>query len=853
MATRFTLPPRCLAQSTSGINLAAAGDDEGIKLIDLAGNKVFRSLRSEPYVRGLAYDPEGEYLAATTADGTLTVWNMTSGKAEVKKKKTCARIDLLAPARLRPAWHPDGGSILAAPASDGSIVFYERLSWENAGELTGQHADAVQLLAFSKNGLYLASTAADQSLVLWDVNERKVLAKRVLPGTACGLVWHPSGNAMAVITDDGELSVWNSPVPSNLPSPTADVDALLRGKKAGGPRAKGGHGPGDRMVDDQAMDDGDGEEDVEEDEDDDGDDDGLGNSTRRRRRRPSSSRYPDMYDDANGVTFTMDDLPQPQPPIQPGSTTMDFGRQYLSYTPMGAITLRTESDHNTVEVSFHDTARARRRVPLLTDFFGFSLGALGEEGALYASPSTAEAPSTVVYRPFESWAPNSEWSFGLPAGEEVVCIAAGATFVAVATSQRNLRFFSPSGLQTGLMTLPGAAVALTARGDTLAVAWHAGQPTPTGDQVMMVSEFAVHQQRLLLQRPLALSPSSTLTWFGYTEEKALCTYDSEGVLRVLSPEFGGSWCPVFAAGAERQGGEHFWVFAVSLRRNEVQCIVCADTPEPVVPSGSARPVVTAAPLRLPVVNHDEAQAPLELDILRQKLLISHFGVELATAQQQQGSGGANPEEEEEVLMELEKSLRQAQNDADRSALRLFTRLAQSDRQARALEVAAGLQTITGLHGAVKIANHHRMSTLAESVASILAQKEQQFMQYPETQDFEYVGVVSGGYEEVQGGEGEAVEGASVPVPVPAQSPGLGLGVLRNHPAFATSGGGDGGIGANVQDENVAVNNNNSITPSAKVTKAGKTRGGGDKGRAAVADGGAKRKAPAGNPFARKKK
>lgn len=203
----------------------------GIKLIDLAGNKVFRTLRSEPYTRGLAYDPEGEYLAATGADGSLTVWNVGTGKAEIVKKKVCSRIDPMAAERLLPAWHPDGGSILAVPASDGSINFYERLSWEAAGELTGQHSSAAHLLAFSKNGLYLASTAADQTLVIWDVVARTALGKKVLPGTVCGMAWHPTENAVAFITDDGQIAVWNGPVPTSLPGPNADVDALAGVKK----------------------------------------------------------------------------------------------------------------------------------------------------------------------------------------------------------------------------------------------------------------------------------------------------------------------------------------------------------------------------------------------------------------------------------------------------------------------------------------------------------------------------------------------------------------------------------------------------------------------------------------------
>ena len=54
-------------------------------------------------------------------------------------------------------------------------------------------------------GLYLASAGMDQALCLWDVNERTCLEKRLLPGSATGLAWHPAKNELAVISEDGGL------------------------------------------------------------------------------------------------------------------------------------------------------------------------------------------------------------------------------------------------------------------------------------------------------------------------------------------------------------------------------------------------------------------------------------------------------------------------------------------------------------------------------------------------------------------------------------------------------------------------------------------------------------------------
>jgi chromosome transmission fidelity protein 4 len=48
VATRFTLPVRAVAFSPCGEKLAAAGDDDGIKLVTVTDQKV-----GPPYVRGV--------------------------------------------------------------------------------------------------------------------------------------------------------------------------------------------------------------------------------------------------------------------------------------------------------------------------------------------------------------------------------------------------------------------------------------------------------------------------------------------------------------------------------------------------------------------------------------------------------------------------------------------------------------------------------------------------------------------------------------------------------------------------------------------------------------------------------
>ena len=52
-----------------------------------------------------------------------------------------------------------------------------------------------------------------------------------------------------------------------------------------------------------------------------------------------------------------------------------------------------------------------------------------------------------------------------------------------------------SGLQTFVMTLHGAAVALAAQEHLLAVVWHAASPSGTGDQCLQYAMFDISQQQ----------------------------------------------------------------------------------------------------------------------------------------------------------------------------------------------------------------------------------------------------------------------------------------------------------------------------------------------------------------------
>lgn len=162
-----------------------------------------------------------------------------------------------------------------------------------------------------------------------------------------------------------------------------------------------------------------------------------------------------------------------------------------------------------------------------------------------------------MYRPFDAWASNSDWTVQLPPDEPPAAVAAGRSFVAVATARQLLRLYSPAGRQLAALSLQGAPVGLAAAGHALLVA-HATaspcwEPPAPGSQRLAFSVFDVPRQALAASGPLPLSRGAALAWLGFSEEGLPAAYDTAGVARVRTAEWGGSWVPVFDSKAARSG------------------------------------------------------------------------------------------------------------------------------------------------------------------------------------------------------------------------------------------------------------------------------------------------------------
>ncbi|CAN0871337.1 Protein ENHANCER OF LHP1 1 [Linum grandiflorum] len=356
-----------------------------------------------------------------------------------------------------------------------------------------------------------------------------------------------------------------------------------------------------------------------------------------------------------------------------------------------------------MQIDFHDTSRGPR-VPAMTDHFGFTMASLNENGSVFANPCKGDKNmSTLMYRPFSSWANNSEWSMRFE-GEEVKVVALGTSWVAAITSLNYLRIFTEGGLQKQILSLNGPAVTASGCKNQLAVVTHAADSLPSSDQLLEFHVFDMHNSTKPSSGRLPLTPGSSLIWFGFSEEGQLSSFDSKGVLRVFTSHYGGSWLPLFSANKTKKSDENYWM--TGLNASKLFCIVCKN-PE-VFPQVMPKPIITLLDLSFPLASSDLGAEALENEFIMNDLRLFQIQRRI-----EEGSSDGRNLDDEAFNTEAAQ---------DRCILRLIASCCNSDKLARATELVKLLTLDKSVKGAIKLVTALKLPNLADRFNSILEER-----------------------------------------------------------------------------------------------------------------------------------
>eukprot|EP00727_Mastigamoeba_balamuthi_P006519 m51a1_g2488 putative nacht and wd domain protein (364) ;mRNA; r:88113-89482 len=156
------------AWSPDGRSVVSGSDDMDASLWDVSTG--LRRARLEGHngeVMGTRFSCDGSAVATGSHDTRVRLFDASSG-ALLHEMKHHAKW-------VRRCEFQPGGELLASVGEDGECVFWDR----NTGEYRGSvfNSGATMALAFTLNGLYLATGSFDDSIAFWRASDRKQLSR----------------------------------------------------------------------------------------------------------------------------------------------------------------------------------------------------------------------------------------------------------------------------------------------------------------------------------------------------------------------------------------------------------------------------------------------------------------------------------------------------------------------------------------------------------------------------------------------------------------------------------------------------------------------------------------------------
>jgi dipeptidyl aminopeptidase/acylaminoacyl peptidase len=214
----YKLGVRSVAFSGDGKVIAAALYEGTVRLYDTSSGKERAVLKGHTDgVNGVAFLLDGKTLASVSLDGTVKLWDLARGKERQTLRGHPNSV-------LSVAVSPDGKT-LATSGGDpfnaskaGEAILWDLAKGKERATLTG-HRNPVECIAYAPDGKTVATSSWDRTVKLWDAataKERKTLAGHLT--SVMALRFSPDGKILAaaagnlsesVPTNPGAVTLWD--------------------------------------------------------------------------------------------------------------------------------------------------------------------------------------------------------------------------------------------------------------------------------------------------------------------------------------------------------------------------------------------------------------------------------------------------------------------------------------------------------------------------------------------------------------------------------------------------------------------------------------------------------------------
>ena len=218
-----------LACSADGTRLVSSSYDKTVKIWDAATNAEIRTLTSQPrganrgsplfpgiptdplQVNAVALSPDSTRIASGSYDGTITIWDATTGAELATLTRDTGEVNAV-------AYSPDGTRI-ASGSADNTITIWDAATRAEVATLTG-HTDRVTSLACSPDGTRIVSGSNDGTVKVWDAATAEVTTRTGHTRAVWRMAYSPDGTRIVTYGSRGDdleiLQVWDADTGAEL-------------------------------------------------------------------------------------------------------------------------------------------------------------------------------------------------------------------------------------------------------------------------------------------------------------------------------------------------------------------------------------------------------------------------------------------------------------------------------------------------------------------------------------------------------------------------------------------------------------------------------------------------------------
>ena len=489
----------------------------------------------------------------------------------VVQKEIYKKFELNDTQKLKVSWSPDGSKLVVPGHTKLRVISREDL--DNMKEVSGiEHESAISQTTWISENI-LVTLDINNTVKVWNYDSKTCISSTQLKADVTSMEYSNKLKVLAFFDNEGNLSICTKDF-------AADKSVTSTEKKIGALDIQKSVTKFDDDLADMISEDDDKVEkskDVEM-QDDSKDKNGDVKETLYYTATDKFQEQEKGQSDADLLIGA-----KPQAPMMPGTALdpEDPSYKMLCWNHVGSVALRDEMEMKCIEVDFADKNFHKNLIT--DDDINAEIATINTIGALIASrgeevdldqyeddSNTMKYISQIKFIPFTSWNSIRSWSYNLPKGENADSLAIGDNWCAVATDSHYIRFFSIEGVQTFMMSYSCPIITMLAYEGFLCIISHNGLPMLESQNLRMKVIDVSKSYSKVIESEVPLSPGSNLNWAGFSEEGAIFTYDTDGVLRSFSFALGGNWVPVLDIQQKYDiEPEKFWIISVS--EGDVKC------------------------------------------------------------------------------------------------------------------------------------------------------------------------------------------------------------------------------------------------------------------------------------------